>query len=535
MIPGTAMTLRFSVRAFALVAGFALIGPPAVRAQASLNESVASASIAGGGGGGGGGRKSTRRRAVKSTRAVAALRYTSPRSESALSSDLSTLLHSRVRKGTWGVMVVSLTRGDTLFSENADALLQPASTMKLFTTALAFERLGPAHSLTTEVLRDGQLAADGTLAGDLILRGGGDPSFSNRFIPGDPNAPMRVLAHQVAIAGVRRITGDVIGDATAFESKRIPDGWLARYINDSYAQRVSALSLNENLLHVVVSPGSTSGILTLQPGTTAYRLVNTTRTIAGSRGARLVVAPGTDGTIYVKGWIGSRSVPRVYVVVVEDPATFATGAFRNALEAEGISVSGTIRLGATPAWAERVTALSSPPLWQLASIMNRESVNHFAELLFRDAARTGDPAGVGSAAMGNTMLQQFMVTRAGARTDAVFAADGSGLSSLDRITARSMVQLLSYANRAPWSREFHESLPVAGESELLRRRMRGTPARGNLHAKTGTTNDVISLGGYVTSQSGETLAFAFVYNGRERWTAKETIDAMGPTLAAFTR
>jgi D-alanyl-D-alanine carboxypeptidase/D-alanyl-D-alanine-endopeptidase (penicillin-binding protein 4) len=117
----------------------------------------------------------------------------------------------------------------------------------------------------------------------------------------------------------------------------------------------------------------------------------------------------------------------------------------------------------------------------------------------------------------------------------VNAADGSGLSSLDRITARSLVQLLGYANHSPWSREFHQSLPVAGESELLRHRMISTPAQGNLHAKTGTTNDVIALGGYVTAQNGELLAFSFLYNGKDRWHAKETIDAMGATLAGFTR
>jgi D-alanyl-D-alanine carboxypeptidase/D-alanyl-D-alanine-endopeptidase (penicillin-binding protein 4) len=82
---------------------------------------------------------------------------------------------------------------------------------------------------------------------------------------------------------------------------------------------------------------------------------------------------------------------------------------------------------------------------------------------------------------------------------------------------------------------FHASLPVAGESELMRHRMLGTPAVGNLHAKTGTTNDVIALGGYVTADNGEVLAFAFIFNGRDRWNARATIDAMGATMAAFSR
>jgi D-alanyl-D-alanine carboxypeptidase/D-alanyl-D-alanine-endopeptidase (penicillin-binding protein 4) len=98
-----------------------------------------------------------------------------------------------------------------------------------------------------------------------------------------------------------------------------------------------------------------------------------------------------------------------------------------------------------------------------------------------------------------------------------------------------MTQMLGYAHRASWGPWFHASLPVAGESELLRRRMRGGAAQGNLHAKTGTTNDVIGLGGYVTSLNGEVIAFSFIYNGRDRWTAKSMIDVMGQTLANFAR
>jgi D-alanyl-D-alanine carboxypeptidase/D-alanyl-D-alanine-endopeptidase (penicillin-binding protein 4) len=98
-----------------------------------------------------------------------------------------------------------------------------------------------------------------------------------------------------------------------------------------------------------------------------------------------------------------------------------------------------------------------------------------------------------------------------------------------------MVQLLGYAHRASWGSVFHASMPVAGESELMRRRMRSTPAHGNLHAKTGTTNTVASLAGYVTALNGEVLAFAFIYNGRDRFNARATMDRMGPTLANFYR
>ncbi len=469
--------------------------------------------------------------------APAPLRHTTPRGEWSLATDLSAFLAARVRTGTWGVLVVSLSRGDTLYSYNADTRLLPASTMKLFTTALAFDRLGPEHQFTTDVLRDGAVGPDGTLTGNLVLRGGGDPGLSNRFIPGDQNSPMRALARQVSATGIRRVSGDIVGDASAFEAQLVPDGWRSRYLDASYAQRVSALSLNENLLHVVIAPGKGKGAgkITLEPGSLAFKVINETRTVPGSKGAKLTVGRRPDGSIVTRGWIGASSQVRVYVVVVDDPALFATGAFRQALRDEGIEVAGAIKIGASPITATRVASLSSPPLAQLASVMNRESVNHFAELIFRDASRTGDPMSVGSANAGNTLLQQLMINRAGAKHDAFFTADGSGLSTLDRVTPRALVQLLSFADRAPWSREFHASLPVAGTSELLRHRMIATPAQGNLHAKTGTTNDVIALGGYVNAQNGELLAFSFLYNGRERWPARETIDAMGGTLAAFVR
>ena len=453
-----------------------------------------------------------------------------------LAGRLASLLASKVRNGTWGAMVISLTSGDTLFSRNAGMSLNPASTLKLYTTALAFDQLGPDHRFTTDVLKSGVLA-NGTLNGNLVIRGGGDPALSRRYFDGDGNGPMRALARQVAEAGIRRITGDVIGDANAFEPKPVPDGWLNRYLHASYAARVSALSLNENLIHVVVTPGRAGqpGVVRLEPATTAFSVTNSSSTRSKSRSAQVTVTGGEDGLIRVKGWIGTSSEPRVYGLVVSDPALFTTGAFVRALRDEGVIVDGRARLGTTPVGSAKVVSLPSPPLAELAGVMNRESINHYAELIFRNAARQASPVGIGSASMGNALLRDFMQLRVGSVPQDVFVADGSGLSTLDRVTARSMVKLLSYAHRAPWSRQFHESLPVAGREETLRLRMRGTPAQGNLHAKTGTTNDVVALSGYVAARTGEILAFSFLYNGKDRWNARATIDAMGVTLADFAR
>src|SRR5687767_8492392 len=183
-----------------------------------------------------------------------ALRHTEPLSVEALSADIGTFLHSRVRSGNWGAMIVPLTRGRTLYSSNAGNLLLPASTMKLFTAALAFDTFGPDHQFATTVLRDGPVGPDGTLAGNLVLRGGGDPGLSTRYYRYPSEGPMASLARMIAASGIKQVNGDLIADASAFEAKRVPDGWLSRYLEAGYAARVSALSMNENLATVVIVP-----------------------------------------------------------------------------------------------------------------------------------------------------------------------------------------------------------------------------------------------------------------------------------------
>jgi D-alanyl-D-alanine carboxypeptidase/D-alanyl-D-alanine-endopeptidase (penicillin-binding protein 4) len=476
---------------------------------------------------------STRRKPPRRPAAPPRTAWTSPRGTPALTGDISNMLSSRVKGGKFGVMIVSLTRGDTLFAQNVGEMMQPASTMKLFSTAVALDRFGPEHSFSTDVLRDGAIGPDGTVQGNLYLRADGDPSMSARFFK-DPNLPMATLARSVAAAGVKKVTGDLVFDASAFDDRRIPEGWKTKYLGAAYAARVSALSLNENLVWVVVSPVGKVAQVTLEPVTTTIPLRSTVRVVGGRRG-RISARRAADGGIDVSGSIGSLSGPLRYSLVVDDPALFTAGALQGALRNVGVTVSGKVRAARTPATATKVASFASPPLSQIVSEMNRESINIVAELLFRDAGRAAAPDGMSSADIGLANLRDFLGKKVGADPQAIRVFDGSGLSTLDYVTPRTMIQLLSYAHRGPWSSAFHGSLPVAGESELLRRRMRGTPAEGNLHAKTGTTDTVIGLGGYVTAKDGEIVAFSFIYNGKDRWNAKATMDAMGATLANFVR
>ncbi|HEV8409506.1 MAG TPA: D-alanyl-D-alanine carboxypeptidase/D-alanyl-D-alanine-endopeptidase [Gemmatimonadaceae bacterium] len=470
---------------------------------------------------------------VASTNAAAgAIHWTAPTARIELADDLSSMI-GRAKTGKWGVLVVSLSNGDTLFGRNPDEQLLPASTMKLFTSSLALDRFGADGKFSTTVLRTGQLAADGTLHGDLMLRGAGDPTLAGKAAELGAEPPMEALARQIAATGIRRVTGSVVGDASAFLDGHVPEGWRTRYLQASYAARVSALSFNENKITIVVRPNGGHAELSFLPAVSGVPVENAVKITPSSTGGRIGVRQDSAGRLVVSGWIGSQSGQRDYQVMVEGPELFAAGALRAALIAQGVTVDGQVRIGRTPLDAVSVATFDSPPLQKIVTQMNGESNNHFAELLFRDAAQSvGTP---GSAENGNILLRRFLYEKADVAPTAVFAADGSGLSTLDRVTPRAMVQLLGYVRKAPWGSVLEQSLPVAGQTETLKHRMRHTPAMGNLHAKTGTTNDVNSLGGYVTAKNGEQLVFAFIYNGKDHWRAKEAMDAMGATLASFSR
>ena len=471
-----------------------------------------------------------RRTSARVARKPAAPTWSAPRGAEALAQAVGSALASHTRRGEWGAIIVSLSRGDTLFAQNADAMMQPASTMKMYTSAVALDRFGPDYTFRTPVLRDGQVGGDGTLNGNLYLRGVGDPSLSSRFWH-DEN-PMDVLAKQIADAGVKRVHGDIVGDATAFDDKLVPDGWKTTYLGAAYAARVSALSLNENIVWVDVQASGKKAVVSLEPASTAIPVESSVRVTGGSGGS-ISASRRPDGTISVRGSIGVNSAPRKYSLVVDNPPLFAAGALRASLQKLGISIDGPTRLAATPSSATEIAAVASPPLAQIIGEMDRESINVVAELLFRAAARS--PNQIGSAETGLANLRAFLTKKVGAPANVVDVADGSGLSQLDRVTPRSMVELLGFAHQADWGPVFHAALPVDGESGTLKRRAKGTPARGNLHAKTGTTNTVAALGGYVTAKDGEVLAFSLVYNGTDRGNAKAAMDQIGATMAEFVR
>ncbi|NIP81931.1 MAG: D-alanyl-D-alanine carboxypeptidase/D-alanyl-D-alanine-endopeptidase [Gemmatimonadetes bacterium] len=450
----------------------------------------------------------------------------------------------------WGVMVVSLDAGDTLFARGAEEALVPASNLKLFTTAAALYFLRPDYRYSTYLTATGPLR-NGVVEGDLYVYGTGDPTLSDRFFEGK-TAVWEALADSLAALGVRRIEGDIVGDASYFEGPAVGHGWELTYVTHTYAAPASGLAFNDNIVTLRVTPGPDAGApaeIQLIPGG-GVDLRNEATTVASGRSHIEVERLAYDAPIVVRGQVRSGSSALWRAVPVVDPARFAVSVFEPILEERGIEVVGTVRSvhdGArSPITGSRVFAPTldedgvvqvlavhrSPPLLEILKVINQRSHNLYAESVLRTVGRVA--TGRGSVRGGRAAVAAIL-EEAGADASTVFMDDGSGLSTEDRASARSIVELLAFMARSPYGDEYMETLPEAATSRGLRR-MQQTDAAGNLRAKTGTIDRVSALSGYVTARSGERLAFSIISNDvPSTWKAKRVEDRIGARLAAFDR
>jgi D-alanyl-D-alanine carboxypeptidase/D-alanyl-D-alanine-endopeptidase (penicillin-binding protein 4) len=454
------------------------------------------------------------------------------------------------RGATWGVMVRSLDTGDTLYAVEPDEPLAPASNLKLLTTAAALRILGPDYRFRTYLLTDGEVV-NGVVEGDLVLYGTGDPGISDRFYRRKDEV-FELLIDQLVAAGIHTIKGDLVGDASFLPGPLRPSGWHPGDLNDGFAGAVSALSFNENVVSFRVVPGAVGeapSVYTI-PDHAGLQVINDARTVASDARPRLAILRDEPlEPVRVEGRLlsNSRDVWREMTVPV--PAHFAASVFEATLEARGVALEGIVRtvdsrqrsvLGygglSAPAFGKRGARVLarhvSDPLSAYLAVVNKESNNLFAELVFRLLGRT--TSGVGSpessAAAVRTALDEIGVDMSN-----VVQLDGSGLSSGSRVSASTFVDIIeSMASSTTWP-EYWGSLPEAGRRGELGR-MYSTLAAGNLRAKTGTIEGVSALSGVVRSRAGERLAFSLLVNGtRSNSRAKATENQVGVLLASFDR
>jgi D-alanyl-D-alanine carboxypeptidase/D-alanyl-D-alanine-endopeptidase (penicillin-binding protein 4) len=464
------------------------------------------------------------------------------------------LRSSEIAPAQLAVKIASLDTGRILYEENAGKLLLPASNMKIYTVAAALDRLSPDYRYTTSVYANARPDAAGTVRGDLIVYGRGDPTFAASFEGGDYYKAIDDLAARIVAAGVKRVEGNLVGDESYFTGPRLGWGWEWDDLQSADGAEVSALTINDNALDVFVKPGASVGAqatVTTGPVTSVVKIVN--RLTTGQRGTRrdvTVVRPLGENVLVIsgsvplgdaaasdKGYVGSFAITR--------PAILFTEMLRNSLVQRGVTITGqSITVDAqtrgnaslqTSALVE-IASRQSQPLSVIAAQCLKPSQNLYAELLLRTLGRVAgkiDPKVVTVDA--GIEVERTFLREAGIGPREIVVADGSGLSRHNLITADATMRLLVYMSRHRYSSAFREALPIAGVDGTLKNRFKGTPAAGNLRAKTGTINTVATLSGYVTSAAGERLVFSILLNHYPEAPSERRVylDAIAVALASF--
>jgi D-alanyl-D-alanine carboxypeptidase/D-alanyl-D-alanine-endopeptidase (penicillin-binding protein 4) len=451
------------------------------------------------------------------------------------------------------IKVASLDTGRVLFEQGAQEWMQPASNMKLYTIAAALDRLTPDYRFITSVYAPARPDASGTVRGDLVVYGRGDPSYATRFNPEGDNDYYRAigeLASSIVDAGVKRVEGDLVGDESYFAGSSLPAGWEWDDLQWWYGAEVSALTVNDNSVDLSVKPGARVGdpcVITIGPATSVLTVVDRTTTSAlGTTRELAVHRPLGQNTIEIRGTMALDDRGLAASLAVPRPALMFATMLRSTLERRGVVFTGQTRTIDAQARADanqplpisslvEIAMRRSPPLSIIAAQTMKPSQNLYTELILRalgkatatDAKKTSEDAGIEA-------VRNFL-SKAGIDPGKISMLDGSGLSRADLVTADATVQLLTYMNRHQYSVTYREALPVAGVDGTLRSRMKGTAAQANLRAKTGTLGTATSLSGYVLSAAGERLVFSLMINNPPRDADPRTgfTDAVAVLLASF--
>ena len=434
----------------------------------------------------------------------------------------------------WGVLIVDPARGDTLYSRNADKLFMPASNMKLVTGSVALAQLGPDYRFRTVFAAGGEIR-DSVLHGDLLVRGFGDPTVSDR-LQEDAMIPLRAVADSLAARGITRISGTIRKAGDAFTDANYGLGWGWDNFIYSYSAGVDELIFNEGFARVVVRGGERAGdsvTVRTRPDSTSPPVRVAATTVDSSGGVKSDVSvrwDSTGGGFTVTGTVvAGDSVVRN--VSHRDASAAYLAALGTAVRDRGIAIGPAPlaeRASARPGRAPRrgggdtappatvpdslgdsLFTMISPPLREILPVFEKPSQNQIGEILLKTMGL--EKRGAGTADSGIAVVGAQL--NAWGIPDEGFAiADGSGLSRHNYLSPRTIVRILDAIRSDTAFTIFYEALPIAGVDGTIGSRMRGTPAEGNVRAKTGYIEKARALSGYVTAADGSMLYFSLLCN-----------------------
>lgn len=410
------------------------------------------------------------------------------------------LADAQLRYATVSLYVIEAATGKTVLAHNARMGLAPASTLKVVTSATAFDLLGSDFRFKTDFSFDGKQTA-GVWDGTVYIKAAGDPTLgSDRFAGTGAVALRSGLMAALQKAGINQMAGQVKAVINNYDQQPIPDGWIYEDMGNYYGAGSSALIWKENQYDLVLKPGSQAGqpvsIIRTRPAQSiSFDNALSTGTQRSGDNAYIYPVPGSSRAL-VKGTVPCCVDSFVIAGAVLQPNEAAVKVIQNLLQDAGVlQVQATtdvvIRHGPMPGTV--FYTHTSPSLDSIIYWFNRKSINLYGEALLKQIALQGK--GKADTDTGIKLLQQHWQQR-GIDTEAINIYDGSGLSPLDRITTTAQVNVLAYARRQPWYAAFHQSLPEYNGMKM----------------KSGTISDVKGFCGYHRSRAGREYIFSFLVN-----------------------
>jgi D-alanyl-D-alanine carboxypeptidase/D-alanyl-D-alanine-endopeptidase (penicillin-binding protein 4) len=408
--------------------------------------------------------------------------------------------------GISSLAVINASTGELIFSKNGTTGLAPASTLKTITAATALALLGENFTWETILGYSGDIV-QGTLTGDLILKGGGDPTLGcSRYAQTTKNVLFEKWINAIRQTGIKKINGRVLVDDRLFGTQTLPEGWIWQDIGNYFGAGASSVSWNENQFGLIFQPAATTGsptkLLHSEPQIPYLKIINEVKTGEPGSGDNVYAysAPYSD-IIYLRGTYAS-DLKKTILISIPDPAFEIAFRLQDTLKQLGIQTTNT------PSTARRLIAdhiqvadscriisvHQSPRLKQVIDPFNQKSINLYGEILIKTLAwKQGRTI---STAEGVNIVKDYWTNKLGININAMNITDGSGLSPATRITTESIAKILASAKNEPWFNTLYQSLPI----------------NNNMKMKSGSIHDVLAYAGYQPNVNGTFLAFSFIIN-----------------------
>ena len=406
------------------------------------------------------------------------------------------LADEQAKHAITSLCVLDANTGKVLFAKNEQIGLATASTLKTITAATAFSILGKDFQFQTTLAYTGNITPDGTLKGNLIIAGSGDPTLGSPRYQNKENAVLTQWVAAIKAAGIKKIDGTIIGDDRIFGTQTTPEGWVWQDIGNYYGAGTSGLAWRENQFDIYLKPGTSTAdevkIIKTVPETPYIQIVNELKTGSSGSGDRsYAFLPPYSNVAYLRGSWGMGISKTGISVALPDPAFDCAYRLQDTLKRLGISTNQqatTTRLmelnkQAIPAITQKISTISSPTLSEITYWFLKKSINLYGETLLKTIAlKSGKTATTSKGA--ETEINYWAAK--GIDKSALNIIDGSGLSPGDRVTTSAMASILFQIQKENWFSDFYKGLPEYNGMKI----------------KSGTINDVSAFAGYHTDGAG---------------------------------